>query len=309
MVELRTFGAYLNLHEFVLRLLPGFLVRFFAKPYVSGNSIEKGIQKADKLWTENKIASTLDLLGEAVTNREEVQRTVNTYLELINNIQNKEYITVSVKPTALGIHESYEYCLENLNTILNEARKYSVKVTLDMEDHNYTDTTLDLYKELLPKYPTFGTVLQTRLYRTPDDVNTLSTLKTRIRLCIGIYKEESSIALTKKSEMKKKLIEMVKRLIDAGTFVEVATQDVKTIDSVLELVEKYGWTSEHLEFQQLMGVPIRKKQNELLQKGFTVRLYVPFATEWKYATPYLKRRLANNPKMAVYVLKHWFRRL
>ncbi|MHA2250698.1 MAG: proline dehydrogenase family protein [Candidatus Kariarchaeaceae archaeon] len=290
--------------DFLVGLLPSFLVRIFARPYVSGNSIEKGVAKADELWNTRKITSTLDLLGEAVYTLEDVDRIVNTYLELINKIKGKEYTTVSVKPTAIGIHENYETCKKNLEKILEAGKKASIPITLDMEEHDYTDITLQLYRDLLPVYPNFGTVLQTRLFRTWDDITKLKDLKMRIRICIGIYKEDASIALTKKSEMKEELVKMTKQLIENGAFVEVATQDEETIKQILELAKEHGWTPENLEFQQLMGVPLKKVQNELLELGFVVRLYVPFATDWKYATPYLKRRLANNPKMAFYVLKH-----
>lgn len=37
-----------------------------------------------------------------------------------------------------------------------------------------------------------------------------------------------------------------------------------------------------------------------------MRLYVPFAEDWKYAVHYLKRRLAANPAMAAMVMKNFF---
>ena len=86
----------------------------------------------------------------------------------------------------------------------------------------------------------------------------------------------------------------------------IATHDEETLMQMLELAREKGWTGDQLEFQQLLGVPIRTIQKILMEDGFKVRLYVPFAVDWKYALPYLKRRLANNPKMAFYVIKHIF---
>jgi proline dehydrogenase len=286
--------------------MPSFLVRFFARSYVSGDSIAKGVDCAEALWNENGISSTMDLLGEAVTTREDVEQIVATYLELINFVSGKEYITISVKPTAFGIHESYEYCRANLQKILVAAENNSVLVTLDMEDHNYTDVTLELYQDLLLEHPNFGTVLQSRLFRTSNDIKKLPKSRTRIRLCIGIYNEDAIIALTNKDEMKKQMIEMAQNLINSGSFVEFATHDEPTLRTMIEIAKNNCWTKEHIEFQMLMGVPMLKLQKELLSSGYVVRLYVPFAMDWKFATPYLKRRLANNPKMAIYVLKHMF---
>jgi proline dehydrogenase len=288
--------------------MPSFIVRFFARSYVSGDSITKGVDCADGLWNEHGISSTMDLLGEAVTTREEVDQIVAAYLELVSLLSGKEYITISVKPTGIGIHESYEYCRANLQRILVAAENNSVLVTLDMEDHNYTDVTLELYQDLLQEHHSFGTVLQSRLFRTSNDIKELTKSKTRIRLCIGIYKEDAKIALTNKDAMKKKMIEMAQNLIENGSFVEFATHDEPTLRTMIEIASSNGWTKEHIEFQMLMGVPMLKLQKELLASGYVVRLYVPFATDWKYATPYLKRRLANNPKMAIYVVKHMFGR-
>ncbi|TET23692.1 MAG: hypothetical protein E3J76_03930 [Candidatus Aminicenantes bacterium] len=58
------------------------------------------------------------------------------------------------------------------------------------------------------------------------------------------------------------------------------------------------------EVQMLMGVPKQIFQDELIQNGVLVRVYVPFAEKWKYAIAYCKRRLAANPAMAAYIMKN-----
>ncbi|MCE7734739.1 MAG: hypothetical protein GPJ54_07685 [Candidatus Heimdallarchaeota archaeon] len=287
--------------------MPGFLIRFFARPYVSGDSIEKGIAKADELWLQRGFSSTLDLLGEEVFSIEEVESNVNTYLELLDLLRDQEYITVSLKPSGLGIHQSLDYCQKNIEIILDKAVEVNVSITLDMEDHTFTDDTLHLYKSLINKYPSFGTVLQSRLFRTKKDIEGLKGIKARIRICIGIYNEDKSIALTNKRDMKTKLIEFTKDLVDQGHFVEVATQDKNTIQEVVDLAVKEGWSRDQIEFQQLMGVPMIKVQQSLLE-SYTVRLYVPFATHWDSALPYLRRRMINNPSMGFYVIKNLFKR-
>jgi hypothetical protein len=56
----------------------------------------------------------------------------------------------------------------------------------------------------------------------------------------------------------------------------------------------------------LLGVPRTQIQKDIIARGQIVRLYVPFAEEWKYAVHYLKRRLAANPAMAIMVVKNMF---
>ncbi len=291
--------------SFIINHLPGIFVRLFAAPYVSGNSIEKGIAKADELWNKYGFSSTMDLLGESVYTREEVERNIATYIELIDKVGDRnKYITISIKPSALGSHEGEEYCKESMRKIIDYAYNKNIKITIDMEDHTFTDLTLKIYKELLQDYPTLGTVIQSRLHRTQKDVDGLKGYKARIRTCIGIYNEPPEIALIDKTQMKEKLMKIAEQMIEDGHFVEFGTHDKKYIHRMIDLAHEKGWGSDKLEFQMLLGVPLKKIQQEILQKGYVVRLYVPFATDWKYAVPYLKRRLNNNPKMGIYVIKN-----
>jgi len=73
-------------------------------------------------------------------------------------------------------------------------------------------------------------------------------------------------------------------------------------------LDKAGWAKDAYEFQMLLGVPRTEIQQEIVKRGQIIRLYVPFAEDWKYAVHYLKRRLANNPAMAVMVMKNFFSR-
>ncbi|MDH5404211.1 MAG: proline dehydrogenase family protein [Candidatus Heimdallarchaeota archaeon] len=284
--------------------MPDFMIRYFARPYVAGDSIELGLHKSKELWQDRNIYSTLDLLGEEVSTRELVNNNLNTYLELVSKLKGIDHATISVKLSALGTHESEAYCLENMRELLKIATENNIKLTIDMEDHNYTDQTLRIYNTLLAEFPSLGIVLQSRLFRTEQDVQDLNGKKARIRICIGIYKEPKNIALQHKPDMKIKLIEYTKTMIEAGHYVEVATHDRNTINTILLTAEQEKWSKDQIEFQQLLGVPLNDFQQEIIERGYKMRLYVPFALDWKFAIPYLKRRLINNPKMATYVIKH-----
>ena len=292
-------------------MLPTPLVWIIARPYVAGDSLQKALIKADQLWTDKKIMSTVDLLGEDVKTTDEVEEMVQIYLTLLNGLKDKaEYVTVSLKPTALGVNFSEDLCITNLTRILDKAEEYNIGVTIDMENSPYTDQTLQLYSKLKPKYDNIATVLQTRLFRTEQDIKNLPP-HSQIRLCIGIYNEPKDIALQKKSEMKEKLYSYVEPLHDQGHFIGVATHDEPTVRKILELTEKKQITPKGMEFQFLLGVPREKLHQEIQAKGFNVRQYVPFATKKKYATAYALRRFDENPHMAIYVLNNlsrqrWF---
>ena len=283
--------------SFLVNLFPSFMVKFFARAYVAGVGIDCGIKKARELWEEQKIASTIDMLGEEVTNREDVDKIVQIYLSLIEKLHGESFPKhVSIKPTSLGIDIDKSLCFENLENILKRAEEEKVIVTLDMEDSTYTDITLELYKTLKPKYE-FGTVLQSRLHRTKDDILNLTGFNARVRMCIGVYNEDKSIAYAKKHEMKKKLVEYTGLLLDNQHKVDVATHDHKCIVEALKQIEERGQGKDDAEFQFLLGVPRQRIQTELIRRGYTVRLYVPFTIEWKCAIAYLRRRLIENPSM------------
>jgi proline dehydrogenase len=282
---------------FVVNLFPSFFVKFFARAYVAGVGIECGIKKARDLWEKQKIASTIDMLGEEVKNLEEVDKIVHIYLTLIEKLRTESFPKhISLKPTSLGIDIDKEICFSNLEKILKLTVEENITVTLDMEDSTYTDATLELYKSLRPKYE-FGTVLQSRLFRTKDDILGLAGFNARVRMCIGVYNEDKSIAYTKKSEMKKKIVEYTGMLLEHQHKVDVATHDHKCIINALKQVEERGLGKEAVEFQFLLGVPRQRIQSELINRGYTVRLYVPFTIEWKCAIAYLRRRLIENPSM------------
>jgi len=202
----------MGLKKFVISLAPTPLVKLFASPYVAGDSIEAAVDTSQKLWEERRVCSTIDLLGEELESDEEVQYSINVYERLIDALGSQDYATISLKPSQLGSHRGTEHCREVIRGIIQRAEQYNIKVTLDMEDHSFTEMTLDIFRALKKDHPTFGTVLQARLFRTDDDIISLKDLKTRIRICIGIYNEPKEIALQSKPEMKKKLLQQVELL-------------------------------------------------------------------------------------------------
>ncbi len=294
----------MGLKKFAVSLAPTPLVKLFASPYVAGDSIGAAVDAAQKLWDERRVCSTIDLLGEELESDEEVQYSVDVYERLIDALGSQDYATISLKPTQLGSHRGTENCQKIIEGIARRAEQYNIKVTLDMEDNSFTDMTLDIFRALNKDHPTFGTVLQSRLFRTDDDIISLKGLNARIRICIGIYNEPKEIALQSKSEMKRKLLQQVELLFKEGHYPEIATHDEAVINEAIDIAEKLNIKKDQYEVQMLKGVPKRAFQDELIQNGILVRLYVPFAQKWKYATAYCKRRLAANPAMAGYILKN-----
>ncbi|MCJ7582418.1 MAG: proline dehydrogenase family protein [Candidatus Aminicenantes bacterium] len=298
----------MGLKNFIINLAPTSLVKLFAGPYVAGDSIDAAVNTARKFWEERHVYSTIDLLGEELEKDEDVQYTIGVYQRLIAALGRQDFATVSLKPTQLGSHKGTGHCQEIIRSIVARAGEQNIKVTLDMEDHTFTDMTLDIFRAIHKEFPTFGTVLQSRLFRTDDDIKSIEGLNARIRLCIGIYNEPKEISLQRKSEMKTKMLSQLEVLLKDGHYAEIASHDEAVIQESINIAEKGNFKKDRYEVQMLMGVPKQAFQDQLIKDGIAVRLYVPFAEKWNYATAYAKRRLCGNPAMAAYILKNMFQK-
>ncbi len=294
----------MGLKNFIINLAPTPLVKIFARPYVAGDSIDAAVNTARIFWEERHVNSTIDLLGEELEKDEDVRYSISVYERLIDTLGKQEFATISLKPTQLGSHKNTEHCQGIIRNIVARAAENDVKVTLDMEDHTFTKMTLDIFRAIHKEFPTFGTVLQSRLFRTDDDIKSMEGLNARFRMCIGIYNEPKEIALQSKAEMKTKLLSQLEVLFKDGHYAEIATHDEAVIEESINIAERLHVKKDRYEVQMLMGVPKQTFQDQLIKEGIPVRLYVPFAEKWKYATAYAKRRLCANPAMAAYILKN-----
>src|SRR5437763_1359211 len=102
-------------------------------------------------------------------------------------------------------------------------------VTLDMEDHTTTDSTLGILRELRAEYPWVGAVLQAYLHRTEQDCRELSGPGSRVRLCKGAYAEPESVAFQDKSEVDKSYVRCLRVLMAGKGYPMVASHDPRMI--------------------------------------------------------------------------------
>lgn len=295
------------------RFVPGPLVRFFARPYVAGSSVDAALDCAAKHWRQSRLDSTLDLLGEDVTEQAQVEANVEVYARTIRfaaqdkRFEGRRRPTVSVKPSAFTTG-AQEDCIPKIRQLVELAHGHDIAVTIDMEDRRWTDFTLEFATSLFLEGFDVGTVLQTRLLRTPKDIERIPA-GMRVRLVIGIYPEPSEVALTQKPEMKARMLDCAEGLLAKGARVEFATHDEPILERFAR--ELAPSAPDRCEVQMLLGVPRAGIQEKLLGGVFgceiPVRLYVPFAVGWDDATAYLRRRMDESPSMIFLVLRNLFR--
>ena len=267
------------------------LARRIASRFVAGETIDSGIRAARAL-NDRGISVSLDLLGESVASSDETVAARDEVIKTLNAVADGGVNgNVSVKLTQLGLDIDNELCTENMRRILSRAAEQDTFVRIDMEGSNYTERTLRIFENL---YPTFGkqtgVVIQSYLRRSAQDVDKLISMKARVRLCKGAYAEPASVAFQDKREVRASYISLMERLLDDGNYPAIATHDEKLIRHAIDFVKRKNIPVERFEFQMLFGVR-RDLQHQLRNKGFNMRVYIPFGSNWY---PYLMRRLAER---------------
>jgi proline dehydrogenase len=172
-------------------------------------------------------------------------------------------------------------------------------VTLDMEDHTTTDSTLGILHELRQDFPDTGAVLQAYLRRTEQDCKDLAYAGSRVRLCKGAYKEPESVAFQGKAEVRLAYVRCLKALMAGAGYPMVATHDPRLVRVATTLIQRTARSQGSYEFQMLYGIR-PNEQHRLAEEGETVRVYVPYGDEW-YG--YLMRRLAERPANVAFFLR------
>ena len=301
----------------LIRIIPAFMVRFFAQPYVAGDSLEKAMQAVGKLRKERGLLSTLDLLAEDIREPDQVRRNVEAYLQMVDAaaaLAPDDRPTLSLKPssyTTSPLHEGGDAAgsEEAMRGIVEKAAAHGVDVSIDMEGRQWTDFTLDALRRFHADGARHvGCVLQTRLHRTEQDLDALPE-GVRVRLVIGIYQEPADVALTDKAAMKERMLQFAERLLERGHYVEFATHDTACVRRFLdEVVPRVGASQDRYEVQMLYGVPRDRFLSKVLGQGVKARLYVPYALGWDLAIEYLRRRLDEYPAMMWLVTKNMFLR-
>jgi proline dehydrogenase len=209
----------------------------------------------------------------------------------------------------MGLDISDEFCLKNLRAIMTEAKKFNKLVTIDMESSDYTDRTLNIFKQLRQEgFSGTGIVIQSCLIRTENDIRDLLPIGPRVRLCKGAYKEPATVAFSKKQDVDTNYIKVLSMLLSEealkkGAYPEIATHDDKIIDWVINFVKNNKIPLDKFEFQMLYG--IRKDlQEKIVKHGYRMRVYLPYGSHWY---PYYMRRLAERPANVWFVLKGMWR--
>jgi proline dehydrogenase len=274
--------------------------------FVAGESLPAALP-ALRRAKESGYRTTVDILGEAVSNVEAARAAADSYVSALTALEAEGLdLNVSLKLTQMGLGLGQAVARDNLARVLVAAAGVGAFVRIDMEDHTTTDATLDLWRQLRPVMAgsgDVGVVIQAALRRSEADVERLVGEGARIRLCKGAYKEPASEAYADKAEVDAAYIRLTERLLADATLPAIATHDDRMVDHAIAYARDHEIGPDRFEFQMLFGVR-RDLQDRLLREGWTVRIYVPLGDRWY---PYFMRRLAERPANVSFIVRSLLR--
>lgn len=275
------------------------------KRFIAGDTTEEAIKVAEEL-TAKGFWTSLDYLGENTKSEEEALAAKATYIDMLQKIAASPCgprTNISIKLTQCGLDQGEEFAQKNFQDVLEVAKSFDNFVRIDMESSEYTERTMQMMERVWANYKNTGTVLQSYLYRTPEDVEKIIAWQMRCRLVKGAYLEEESVAFPEKSKVDEAYVTLGKRMMDAAFYPAFATHDENIINALNAYATEKGIGRERFEYQMLFGIR-RDLQDSLLAAGYNVRVYIPFGDSWY---PYFTRRLAERPANMLFIAKSLFK--
>ncbi len=287
-----------------LPYIPKSIVWQLSQRYIAGTDLGGAYRTVAGL-NEIGCSATVDVLGEDSTTNEQVDTARDLYISALDGITDRKLeCNASVKLSDMGLRFDTDLCYEVLEAIVSRAAGHDNFVRIDMEDASVTSVTLDIYRKLREQHENVGTVIQSCLRRSADDVQSLlDDGIAHLRLCKGIYIEPEEIAWTHPDDIRNSYKELLEQLFEGGaTKVGIATHDPLLVKHAEDTIERLKIDKSQYEFQMLLGVA-GTMRTRLVAQGHPLRVYVPFGERWH---AYSMRRLRENPGIAMHIIRNLF---
>ena len=280
-------------------------MRLGASRFVAGETFEEAISVLRGL-NHKGLRTNTTLLGEGVKDSATTQAVVDEYKANLDRIATEGLRTnVALKLTHLGLDLDPELAYRNVADVVAHAGTHDNFIRIDMEESGRVDDTLRIYQRLRADgHDNVGTVLQSYLYRTPADLESLLRLSPNLRLVKGAYLEPASIAYPRKTDVDRAYLQLAERMVNEAAFTAIATHDERIIDHVMEYTSRRGIGTDRFEFQMLFGVRPRY-QIDLAEAGHRVLIATPYGPHWYL---YLMRRLAERPANVMWFVTNMVKR-
>src|SRR5882762_10155734 len=284
-------------------------MRILAEQFVLAETIEEAVSRAN---ARRPYRFSFDMLGEAARTAEDAERYFAAYSNAIRAVAPPD--SLSVKLSAL--HPRFEEMkrarvftelLPKLKHLAGIAATRGVGITIDAEESERLELTLDIFEALTGQFPA-GLAVQAYQKRAAAVCDWLITLgrsrKRRIpmRLVKGAYwdgeiKRAQQLGMpdypvfTRKAVTDISYVACAAKLLAApdAIYPAFATHNCRTVATILELSKE-----SEFEFQKLLGMGDALYEALLAEHpDIAVRVYAPVGS-FTDLLPYLVRRLLEN---------------
>jgi proline dehydrogenase len=282
-------------------------VRRAVQRFMPGEHLEDALEEAAALASRG-VPSTVTLLGENVENSDEATAVADEFLRVLDGAEHRNLdVEVSVKLTHLGLDQDPGRAGRHVARIARHAEGRG-RVWIDMEASQYVDATLDVFRGVRGEHENVGLCLQSYLYRTESDLESLLPLDPAIRLVKGAYAEPPSVAFPKKRDADASFELLATRLLDhfaggGSGFLVLGTHDERLVARTRNLIAEREVGEGAYEFAMLYGIG-RRQQEALVRDGAPLRVLISYGSAW---FPWYMRRLAERPANVWFVLRTMFR--
>ena len=278
--------------------------RLGAARFVAGETLDDAVPVLRRL-NEDGLLTNTTLLGEGVRDEAETRSVVAAYREVLDRIAAEGLQTnVALKLTHLGLSIDEELAQRNVAELVEHAAEQENFVRIDMEESRHVEATLRIYRRLRESgHDNVGTVLQSYLFRSEEDLGALLPLAPNLRIVKGAYLEPGEIAYPQKRDVDAAYVRLLDASLAGEGFTAVATHDESLIEHTVSFARERGISNERFQFQMLYGVRPRL-QLDLVARGFDVLVATPYGPEWYR---YLMRRLAERPANLLFFLRNLVR--
>ncbi|EKD71632.1 MAG: hypothetical protein ACD_46C00140G0005, partial [uncultured bacterium] len=303
------------------------MMKTIGKQFVMGQDIQSALTRA----TEQEAMGyrfSYDMLGEAARTQEDAKHYFASYVDAIDAIGKVAKSEISAQNPGISIklsalHPRYEFTKHErvmkelpplLLALAQQAKKYNIGLTVDAEEADRLDLSLDIFEQVfsdpsLNGWEGFGLAVQAYQKRAPFVLDWLATLSEKyhrrimVRLVKGAYWDAeikmSQIqglsgypVFTRKNATDVSYLACAKKLLARPDcfYSQFGTHNAYSVAAIMEMA---GNTE--FEFQCLhgMGRPLYDQIVDKNKFNRACRIYAPVGTH-KDLLGYLVRRLLEN---------------
>lgn len=301
-------------------------MRMMGGQFVLGEDIESAVQNAQPLVTKGYRIS-YDILGEGARTASDAERYFDSYRHAINYVGQRgdtndpRRAAMSVKLSALHPRYSYaqkERCVplmtERLGALAKEAASYNIPLTVDAEEADRLEISLEIIEAVLREYvPSgwegFGLAVQAYQKRALPVIDHIAALAkdskriVQVRLVKGAYWDtevkraqigglSDYPVFTRKANTDVSYMAGAHKLFQNAAYLYpfFATHNAHTAAAIIEMARD---ANAQFEFQRLFGMGEALHETLLQEKGILAGIYAPVGPH-EDLLAYLVRRLLEN---------------